>query len=104
MCLLSRVPFAVQNHFPVRYDSHVSAVLNELHDLLASASHLSPSRFGLRILLDTHDRVAVEHECKLSQAFCFAPCDGICVTGKITSYRGVPEIIATERGQIVVQK
>jgi hypothetical protein len=28
----------------------------------------------------------------------------VCVTGKITSYRGVPEIIATERGQIEVQE
>jgi hypothetical protein len=28
----------------------------------------------------------------------------VCVTGKITSHRGVPEIIATERGQIEIQK
>jgi hypothetical protein len=28
----------------------------------------------------------------------------VCATGKITSYRGVPEIIATERGQIEIQK
>jgi hypothetical protein len=28
----------------------------------------------------------------------------VCATGKITSFRGVPEIIATERGQIEVQK
>jgi hypothetical protein len=28
----------------------------------------------------------------------------VCVTGKITSYRGVPEIVASERGQIEVQK
>jgi hypothetical protein len=28
----------------------------------------------------------------------------VCVTGKITSYRGVPEIVATERGQIEIQK
>ena len=28
----------------------------------------------------------------------------VCVTGKITSYRGVPEINATERGQIEIQK
>jgi hypothetical protein len=28
----------------------------------------------------------------------------VCVTGKITSYRGRPEIVATERGQIEVQK
>ena len=28
----------------------------------------------------------------------------VCVTGKITSYRGVPEIIASEPGQIEVQK
>jgi hypothetical protein len=27
-----------------------------------------------------------------------------CVTGKITSYRGRPEIVATERGQIAIQK
>jgi hypothetical protein len=26
------------------------------------------------------------------------------VTGKITSYRGRPEIVATERGQIEIQK
>ena len=29
---------------------------------------------------------------------------GVCVTGKITSYRGRPEIVATERGQIEIQK
>jgi hypothetical protein len=28
----------------------------------------------------------------------------VCTTGKITSYRGVPEIITTERGQIEIQK
>jgi hypothetical protein len=28
----------------------------------------------------------------------------VCVTGKITSYRGRPEIMATERGQIEIQK
>jgi hypothetical protein len=28
----------------------------------------------------------------------------VCVTGKITSYRGTPEIVATEPGQIAVQK
>lgn len=28
----------------------------------------------------------------------------VCVTGKISSYRGTPEIVATEPGQIVVQK
>ena len=28
----------------------------------------------------------------------------VCVTGKITSYRGRPEIVATERGQIETQK
>jgi len=28
----------------------------------------------------------------------------VCVTGKITNYRGRPEIVATERGQIEVQK
>jgi DNA/RNA endonuclease YhcR with UshA esterase domain len=28
----------------------------------------------------------------------------VCVTGKITSYRGRPEIVATEREQIEVQK
>src|ERR1700691_2927503 len=28
----------------------------------------------------------------------------VCVTGKITSYRGRPEIVATERGQIENQK
>lgn len=28
----------------------------------------------------------------------------VCVTGKITSYRGMPEINATERGQIEIQK
>jgi DNA/RNA endonuclease YhcR with UshA esterase domain len=28
----------------------------------------------------------------------------VCVTGKITSYRGRPEIVATERGQIDIQK
>jgi DNA/RNA endonuclease YhcR with UshA esterase domain len=28
----------------------------------------------------------------------------VCVTGKITSYRGTPEIVATERGQIEIQK
>ena len=28
----------------------------------------------------------------------------VCVTGKITSYRSVPEIVATERGQIEIQK
>jgi hypothetical protein len=27
----------------------------------------------------------------------------VCVTGKITSYRGVPETVATERGQIEIQ-
>jgi hypothetical protein len=27
----------------------------------------------------------------------------VCVTGKITTYRGVPEIVASERGQIEVQ-
>jgi hypothetical protein len=27
-----------------------------------------------------------------------------CVTGKITSYRGRPEIVGTERGQIQIQK
>jgi DNA/RNA endonuclease YhcR with UshA esterase domain len=28
----------------------------------------------------------------------------VCVTGKITSYRGQPEIVATERDQIEIQK
>jgi hypothetical protein len=28
----------------------------------------------------------------------------VCVTGKVTSYRGVPEIVASERGQIEIQK
>jgi DNA/RNA endonuclease YhcR with UshA esterase domain len=28
----------------------------------------------------------------------------VCVTGKITSYRGRPEVVATERGQIEIQK
>ncbi|MGA7223147.1 MAG: hypothetical protein WB621_19165 [Candidatus Acidiferrales bacterium] len=28
----------------------------------------------------------------------------VCVTGKITSYRGEPEIIAADRGQIEIQK
>jgi hypothetical protein len=28
----------------------------------------------------------------------------VCVTGKITSYRSRPEIIATERGQIEIQE
>src|ERR1700683_3540490 len=28
----------------------------------------------------------------------------VCVTGKISTYRGTPEIVATELGQIVVQK
>jgi hypothetical protein len=28
----------------------------------------------------------------------------VCVTGKITSYRGHPEIVATERDQIEIQK
>jgi hypothetical protein len=28
----------------------------------------------------------------------------VCVTGKITSYRGTPEIVATEPSQIVAQK
>jgi DNA/RNA endonuclease YhcR with UshA esterase domain len=28
----------------------------------------------------------------------------VCVTGKITIYRGRPEIVATERGQIEIQK
>ncbi len=28
----------------------------------------------------------------------------VCVTGKITSYRGTPEIVATERDQIEIQK
>ncbi len=28
----------------------------------------------------------------------------VCVTGKITSYRSRPEIVATERGQIEIQK
>ena len=28
----------------------------------------------------------------------------VCVTGKITSYRGVPETVATERRQIEIQK
>jgi hypothetical protein len=28
----------------------------------------------------------------------------VCVTGKITTYRGVPEIAANERGQIEIQK
>jgi hypothetical protein len=28
----------------------------------------------------------------------------VCVTGKITSYRGTPEIVATEPSQIVSQK
>jgi hypothetical protein len=28
----------------------------------------------------------------------------VCVTGKITSYRGTPEIVATESSQIVAQK
>jgi len=28
----------------------------------------------------------------------------VCVTGKITTYRGVPEIVASERGQIEIQK
>jgi hypothetical protein len=28
----------------------------------------------------------------------------VCVTGKITSYRGRPEIVATERGQIEIHK
>jgi hypothetical protein len=28
----------------------------------------------------------------------------VCVTGKITSYRGRPKIVATERGQIDIQK
>ena len=28
----------------------------------------------------------------------------VCVTGKITSYRGVPEIVASEKGQIEIQK
>jgi hypothetical protein len=28
----------------------------------------------------------------------------VCVTGKITNYRAVPEIVATERGQIEIQK
>ena len=28
----------------------------------------------------------------------------VCVTGKITSYRGTPEIVATEPSQIVQQK
>ena len=29
---------------------------------------------------------------------------GVCVTGKITSYRGTPEIVATDPSQIVLQK
>jgi hypothetical protein len=29
---------------------------------------------------------------------------GVCVTGKITSYRGAPEIVATDPSQIVLQK
>ncbi|MGC1968511.1 MAG: hypothetical protein WA673_18770 [Candidatus Acidiferrales bacterium] len=28
----------------------------------------------------------------------------VCVTGKITSYRGEPEIIAADRGQIEIQR
>jgi hypothetical protein len=28
----------------------------------------------------------------------------VCVTGKLTSYRGRPEVVATERGQIEIQK
>jgi hypothetical protein len=28
----------------------------------------------------------------------------VCVIGKITTYRGVPEIVANERGQIEIQK
>jgi hypothetical protein len=28
----------------------------------------------------------------------------VCVTGKVTTYRGVPEIVASERGQIEIQK
>jgi hypothetical protein len=28
----------------------------------------------------------------------------LCVTGKITTHRGVPEIVASERGQIEIQK
>ena len=28
----------------------------------------------------------------------------VCVTGKITTYRGTPEIVANERGQIEIQK
>src|SRR5580692_10341824 len=28
----------------------------------------------------------------------------VCATGKITSYRGRPEIVATERGQVEIQK
>jgi hypothetical protein len=28
----------------------------------------------------------------------------VCVTGKITSFRGRPEIVSTERGQIAIQK
>jgi len=28
----------------------------------------------------------------------------VCVTGKITTYRGVPEIVAGEREQIEIQK
>jgi DNA/RNA endonuclease YhcR with UshA esterase domain len=30
--------------------------------------------------------------------------NNVCVTGKITNYRGTPEIVATEPGQIVAQK
>jgi hypothetical protein len=48
-----------------RYYGNVPAVLNELHYLLSGTRHLSPSRFGLRILLDPHDRVPVKHECNL---------------------------------------
>jgi hypothetical protein len=51
--------------------------LNKLHHLLAGASHLRPSRFGLWILLDPHDRVSVEHEGYLSKALRLAPSDGI---------------------------
>jgi hypothetical protein len=29
---------------------------------------------------------------------------GVCVTGKITSYRGVPEIVASDPGQIEIRK
>jgi len=59
----------LESRLPINNIGDVTAVAEKLHHPLSSPSHLRPTGFCLRVLLQSSNLVAVESKVHLSQAY-----------------------------------